>query len=246
MERGLSPHFVFSLFAHDTSFTMRFPRVTKIRDDKGPEDCMTMEGVPLCWNMSLTIELVNMVRTFEGRLNRLGRTQGSTMKKKRMKTSARKVQLRRVVCSFNSQSADVPTHFKGVDSVAIHIIGDIFDGLELCICFGAESPLNPGVMNGSLDISKREVEELIYSHGGTCVQNPTSRTFAAIACTLINLSLSLLSDKESLKVKNLAKNGELIVVKLQWIEDCIKTNTLVTLEPKYCRLFCAHPDLTGT
>jgi DNA ligase-4 len=139
---------------YKTGFTLRFPRVERIRLDKE-------------WNEGLNFEELNqLVETFGGRFTKrkYGETQqeGSengteTGKKKKKKSVQRK---QRVVSSFYQPS----------DLSSVEITTQLFDQLEFCI------------MNGDDDIfTKAQMEAWVHRNGGKMVQNPTMDTHYIIA-----------------------------------------------------------------
>lgn len=89
-------------------------------------------------------------------------------------------------------------------------------------------------MNGDNEISKEELELLLYQHGATLTQHPTKNTFAAIASREGN-PFSLLRSANSvlvIKVANLMKQGTVDIIKSKWVLECVTQEALVTLEPR--------------
>jgi len=126
-------------------YTLRFPRVQKIREDKSFEQCMTY------------LELIEMVRNFDGRLS--SRKYGEVVDKEVKKR--KKNQIKRTY--------SVMMQYQPIDISKFEVVSDLFNTLEFCI------------INGSDEINKLEIEKLIYQYGGTTVQHPRDNTYAIIA-----------------------------------------------------------------
>lgn len=137
-------------------YTLRFPRVIKIRTDKNWTQCMDLT------------ELVSLAQEFSGRYAKrragpaLERGEGNgggdaeQKKKRRSGPSSR----RGVTLGRQFQDTDVST---------IAVKTDLFAGLQFCVITGDEEK------------SKSELETLIHEYGGHKVQYPGPQTFCAIA-----------------------------------------------------------------
>jgi DNA ligase-4 len=137
---------------YKTGFTLRFPRVMKIRTDKSWDQCMTY------------VEFLELMRLTDGRLSRrkIGDRNDSQEDGPTTGTGKRKQIAPR-------RTWAVLKHFQPVDPSAVEVKGDLFANLEFC------------VMNGDQQQTKSALELMIHSYKGSTVQYPTINTFCVIA-----------------------------------------------------------------
>lgn len=102
-----------------------------------------------------------------------------------------------------------PKTFDTKQLKTVEIVSSLFRDLEFC------------VMSGDDSSTKEELEALIQSHGGKTVIYPSQRTFAVIG------------SKKTLRISNIITEGNIDVVLLNWIRQCIKHACVIPLEPRH-------------
>ncbi|XP_043277633.1 DNA ligase 4 [Venturia canescens] len=138
---------------HPAGYTLRFPRVVKVRDDKPWEDAWTLK------------ELRAMVK--DG-----GFVQKAT---KRHATSS---DIRDVNTKMPRNVRPAPmridTKYLGVKTSLVTRLTRLFSEKEFCVMNGEEGSPN------KRKLSKNDIELLLCTHGAKIVQNPGNETFAVI------------------------------------------------------------------
>lgn len=134
-----------------TRYTLRFPRVQKLRLDKNWYDSMD-------WNELQTLTKQGRATSKRySEIDKLNDDEDEPPKKKRKITKTTR------------RSLTVLPAFQQVDTKGLSIIGSLFSGNEIC------------VLTGNLLHSKSDIEKLVYQHGATCSQYPTESTSYVIA-----------------------------------------------------------------
>ncbi|KAJ3129275.1 DNA ligase (ATP) [Nowakowskiella sp. JEL0407] len=106
--------------------------------------------------------------------------------------------------------AMVDTSMLPTDVSGVRKLDELFEGKEICIFPNVED-----------EYDKMELEREVVKHGGKFVQNPTGNTFVVIA------------DRQTMKVTNLIKSGNMDIVRSKWLFSCIKNGELLPLNPRY-------------
>ncbi|KAL0480389.1 DNA ligase [Acrasis kona] len=134
-----------------TGYTLRFPRVKRIRDDKNFDHCNTFSELS---------ELVNNpTRRTASSLTSIKGDRGS---KRKQRSEAAAEPRKRLKTSVISSCHDT-------DTSNIKKEGKAFVGKEFV------------VLSGDAENTKEQLERLIVKHGGTKVQNPSERTWLIVA-----------------------------------------------------------------
>ncbi|CAG0913200.1 unnamed protein product [Notodromas monacha] len=191
---------------YKVGFTLRFPRITKLRDDKGWFDCMTLE------------EFHNLRRGNSGKLvatqalafgdseeGSSGEdaeiTPGSPKKRKRTAATQPRV--------FTQAASQLASQFKPADVSSIPQSSEIFSGKEFYI------------ISGTKEVPKDVLEKEVHRFGGTFTQNGTAgKTYCVIA-----------RDSESPKVKNLARSRNYDILKPSWLLRCLEDGRIYNWRP---------------
>ena len=132
-------------------YTLRFPRVKRVRLDKVAEQVTTVD------------ELLEMVSHYE---SRAARTKLAAVREPKPKKAA-KVGLFATHALTGLALSKLDEHPEKEHLLKVHT--NIFKGREFCI------------INGDMSFRKDFLETLVRNQGGTLVQAPTSKTFVAIA-----------------------------------------------------------------
>eukprot|EP00039_Didymoeca_costata_P013649 m.211217 g.211217 ORF g.211217 m.211217 type:complete len:956 (-) comp15833_c0_seq2:4120-6987(-) len=132
-------------------YTLRFPRVVRIRYDKAWKDTNTLKDVH------------KLIEDHGGRLTSLDRGGVLDGSKKRKRDAGHaKVEKVAVTVADDFRPTLVDKSTFSCDSV-------VFKGLEFC------------VLKGSDELPKKRIEELLHRNGGSFVQNPGEHTHACVA-----------------------------------------------------------------
>ncbi|KAJ3226677.1 DNA ligase (ATP) [Clydaea vesicula] len=151
---------------YECNFTLRFPRFVKLREDKGPDDCLTF------------LQLKEIIRHTRGKLR-------SRTAKSLHEESIRK---KRVIAPRTVIGVSVEN--LAVNVKEIEKIGIIFKNLEFCVLAdGIEFKLNDKFQ------TKHDVERVIIANGGNVVQNPVSTTNFVVSDKLTVRVNNLISGK---------------------------------------------------
>jgi DNA ligase-4 len=138
---------------YKSGYTLRFPRVMKIRTDKNWDMCMTIQ------------ELIDMATNFEGRYAK--RKFSESTGAKDTKSPAKKKKVTSV--EIRNPAAVVLPSFRPIDPRTVEVKSDLFKNLEFF------------VVSGDFKHPKVMLQTLIMMHGGTTIQTPTQRTYCVIA-----------------------------------------------------------------
>lgn len=138
---------------YKVGFTLRFPRVVKIRLDKDWYECCDLNFV------------LKMAQTHGGRhvkthisvSNSNGEIKDKPSKKRKRITSTR------------TKTRTWLPHFLPLDTSSVPVTASIFEGQSFC------------VMNGDDQHSKNDLEASIHQNGGTIVQYPLDKNTFVIA-----------------------------------------------------------------
>ncbi|MDP2438748.1 MAG: ATP-dependent DNA ligase, partial [archaeon] len=123
-------------------YTLRFPRVEKLRLDRSAADCMSHS------------EIIQLFAEFEGRMAHRCYEEGSGLgiANKRSRRAAAGA------APKGKKQRTVGAQFRATDVSSVAVEDLLFQGLVFC------------VMSGSEEHSKQELEILVHSHGGTLTQ----------------------------------------------------------------------------
>ncbi|EGG24891.1 DNA ligase IV [Cavenderia fasciculata] len=195
-----------------TGYTLRFPRVIKIRDDKPWDECLDFGAM-----LSLATE-------FEGRYAKRKYTMGDdgdgdgggggggrkTKRKKKTNPDGTPI----ASTAKGKKKTTLLSIFQDTDTSHILPSNNIFMGVEFCVINGDSRT--------SLVASKARLETLIVENGGTKVQYPSPATTKYVV-----------SSREVVKIQNLIHDGHFDIVHYQWLLDCIQEGKVLPLSPKY-------------
>ncbi|XP_076463012.1 LOW QUALITY PROTEIN: DNA ligase 4-like [Babylonia areolata] len=135
-------------------YTLRFPRVEMIRDDKPWTQCMTTADVE-------DLRLKSGGKLAGGRMElgegEEGEEVGGGPSKKKRRVAPRAVQPK------------LMSRFKGADVSDVEQVSQVLSGKEVC------------VMNGPADLTKPQIERKVVEMGAKFVQNPGSTTSFVLA-----------------------------------------------------------------
>lgn len=101
---------------------------------------------------------------------------------------------------------------QGADISKLKVEGSLFEEMKFY------------VMNGTKDLNKNDIEELIYKNGGTFIQS------------LLDNAIAIGSDDDKnqpYRLQVLHDNKKCDIRRAQWIVDCVAANDLLPLEPRY-------------
>lgn len=171
-----------------TRYTLRFPRVQKVRLDKNWNDAMD-------WNELQVLTKKSSSSLASKRVRDVSASQDEPAVKKRKITTKKSLQV-------------LPA-YQQADTSDLTISTSLFSGLEFCI------------LTGNSFVSKKDLERLVYQHGGNRVQYPTSKTNYVIA------------DNRTLRVENLIKTNTCDIIRPSWIQTCTSNSNLIQLEPRF-------------
>lgn len=103
----------------------------------------------------------------------------------------------------------VSTRFLGADLTEVEQSSSSFDGFELC------------VLHTVLKTLKADLERKIASNGGSVVRNPTQNTHCVVA-----------ENEKNIRVRSVIKAGKYDVLKLSWLERCLRMNKVLPFAPE--------------
>jgi DNA ligase-4 len=189
---------------YGSGFTLRFPRVTKIRYDKHWYDCMTLP------------EFLQVAHTFDGRYARrtvdlagLGSAEGVSGQKGRKRRAAGDGTTAAATTAAATRKRLLLPSVAAADVSDVQAASQIFAGHEFCVYSGdAKSP------------NKQELERIIVGNGGTIVQEPLASTHAVIAGL-----------KRTVKIRNLELNARWNIIFFKWVTDSVAAGEMLELEP---------------
>uniref|UniRef100_A0A183J4E8 BRCT domain-containing protein n=1 Tax=Soboliphyme baturini TaxID=241478 RepID=A0A183J4E8_9BILA len=141
--------------AFGIGYTLRFPRVVKVREDKAWSDCMTVE------------EFLNLKEVYAGRLARIIDNRAMDGVDTRSSIHPRHKP------SSSKPRPQLGTQFERAAVRDYDEKSTVFDGLEFCI------------INGSTSFPKKTLERLVLENGGSIVQHPTENTYCVVADRLV-------------------------------------------------------------
>ena len=135
---------------YKAGYTLRFPRMEALRDDKKFTSVMNME------------EMDNLWKSFQGKL-----ATGYSLGDATLSPSKKRTRVTRKI----NRPITVDDRFKSIDCSEVTKKSEIFADREICVM-----PII--VENGG--ISKSDLETMIVENGGKIVQNPTKDTFCVL------------------------------------------------------------------
>uniref|UniRef100_A0A0C9Q6E2 DNA ligase 4 n=1 Tax=Fopius arisanus TaxID=64838 RepID=A0A0C9Q6E2_9HYME len=142
-------------------WTLRFPRVEKIRDDKPFDDCCTLAEL-------------------RGLKNRRGFIQKLT-KRHATTEDIYEAPLKFKKSRHTISEIKVDDCYLGISASDVVRASRVFMGKEFCVINGETMKERAGEGNTGKGMTKREIERLVMEHSGKIVQNPTKETFCVIA-----------------------------------------------------------------
>lgn len=143
---------------YSCTYTLRFPRVKRIRDDKEWHECLDMKL------------LQGMVTASQQKHLNLVVSGTTMMSSKAAKRQQRFGQTEEEVVRGNRRPVTTLSHFLGTDTSNVNIVSTIFKGLEFVV-LNCQEPYN-----------KSQIERLIAAHSGRFIQNVTEKTNYILAC----------------------------------------------------------------
>lgn len=203
---------------YDSKYTLRFPRVVKVRLDKPWEDAMTLK------------ELYQLRDSCEGKLAKKSnshRSGGNWFNKNKAQANSQdndlgsssddddvkpkkpnKAGLKLAPLKKSPKKCFMPSGNSNLMATTSIKKSSIFEGHVFCVLGD--------------DKWKKEIISLLKSHGAAKeVANPTPDSFCIVA------------DKESLRIKNYKKHGKHDIAKGRiWIDKCIAANKIVNFLPE--------------
>lgn len=152
-----------------TAFTLRFPRIMKIRRDKDSSDCCTLSEFE-----SLFIDGGDRNEGVRKLVKRHA-TETDLFKAHTRSLAKRRANTATTVVKVNSYTTEIP----------VVVLDDFAKGLKICILSSDRGfP------------SKNELENYVRMHGGTVVANPGKDTFLCVAKKEVLLVKRLCASKE--------------------------------------------------
>lgn len=182
--------------------TLRFPRVAKIRYDKGLWECETLPTVQALGFSRQTLN--HAVRATEITLEQLEKP-----KLKRARVGSKKSSIRK-------QVPTVQQEFRIVDLQGVRVTSKVFKGYGFYVVPGRD--YEPG--NG-----KDELQRKLYAGGGTLLANPGD-LFEHLRAHYV-----IASSTRSRKVQNLVANGHQDIYAPAWVDHCLSKGRLVPPTP---------------
>jgi DNA ligase-4 len=194
---------------YGSGFTLRFPRVTKIRYDKHWYDCMTLS------------EFQQVAHTHDGRYARRtvvelasaggGAGDGAGGPRGRKRRAPGGAGGEGAATSLSARQRMLLPSVAAADVSDVRAASQIFAAHEFCVYSGdAKSP------------NKQELERLIVANGGTVVQEPLASTYAVIAGL-----------KRTVKIRNLETYGRWNIIIYTWVTESVRAGEMLELEPAH-------------
>lgn len=191
-------------------YTLRHPRVEKIRFDKGIQDCMKIE------------EVMDYIRRGGGQYSvrtygdavangsgQLAKKKKAQKKKPKLGTDAGGVAGISVVPGLK------PTDLRGVEKTS-----SLFEDKEFCVF----------VLNKlKTDVTKEAIEKLVVQQGGTLVQVPRDGTFCVIT-----------DDDNNVRVDTWKKLDKFDILRPSWLEESVAAGALLALEKRFVVFMCSR------
>ena len=209
-------------------YTLRFPRVEKIRDDKCWNDCLTvseLKDLVEHRNQNLKIKKRDSDEAFlaeidrainmetQGRENGLGGSSGEAQSLKKLKNRLQRLKNGKGVKKFKGDKTkkrkEVLEDFRQTDVSGVEKKSDLLKGHEIVI------------LNCGKKFSKSEIEASIVRNGGRRVQNCLPSTTIALA------------EVNNFRCKALNRKYGISVLDVKWLMDSIKDQRLMDYLPKY-------------
>lgn len=169
--------------SYKTGYTLRFPRVEKVRYDKNWSDCCTTSDFE-------KLRLSNSGKLASRHVMAADLSQAPPKKRPRTKPVGA-----------------VGRDYRAADLTDSDQRGTLFTGKEIC------------VLSGNAQVSKQVMEKRIHEQGGTCVQQRGPDTFCIVA------------GKKDFRLKNLIQNGDVDVVKVDWLLRVLDEERLLEWTP---------------
>ncbi|KAJ1554323.1 DNA ligase (ATP), partial [Nowakowskiella sp. JEL0078] len=155
------------------------------------------------WNEALTLtQLLEYISKNKGRM------QSRSLKDEDYNSKKRKKKQGTLGGGPARKVATVDPIYLATDVSKIKKSDELLKNLEFCVL--------PAVDD---EYDKEDLEKEITKHGGKFTQHPTIRTRAVIA------------DRQTMKVSNIIKAGNVDIVKAKWIYSCISIGDMIPLNP---------------
>ncbi|TDH65009.1 uncharacterized protein CCR75_000635 [Bremia lactucae] len=192
---------------YQTGLTIRFPRCKAIRNDKEWYQCISLQDLNAARGSQSTKRASEVVLGQKGALKRPTKRQTVS----------------------NLRATGVLQEYSRADLEGIAQERNVFEGLEFCVLPGKYQMPSSDTMSfipasviekNAMHLSKQAVEKMLYSFGGTIVQNPIAGSTHYVVAAA----------DAGLKVANLKKQGLFNVVHVKWIFHCLFVSRLVPLK----------------
>lgn len=195
---------------YPTNYTLRFPRVNRIRYDKNWDDSMTIE------------ELKSILENFAAgrRLKRKHKNIEDVLQEEEGKKKKRK-NVRKQKKDGDKEGLCL-TQFRATDLTALVSKDTFFQRMEFYV-----------VSLGDSQVTKQFLERTVAEYGGLCVQNllPTTTHLIAARCNLEKSFCNFF--RKDFKVQNIIKASGKCVIHYNWILKCAENGELIELTPDY-------------
>jgi hypothetical protein len=145
---------------YSCTYTLRFPRVKRIREDKAWYECLDMKQLQAM--VTLSQQRKSNINTLSLISSKSAKHCQRTMATATARTNREGRNRKDIVTLEN--------FLLGIEASSVEVKSNLFKGKEFVI-FNCQDPF-----------TKPELERMILSHSGTCVQNPTERTCYILAC----------------------------------------------------------------
>lgn len=185
-------------------YTLRHPRVDKVRYDKGMDDCATYE------DMMKAAERVQYAFRSYGAAVEQGMVTKKA-KKKKIKAAGAGADGAGNAHESSRQLIMLPMN-KPTVLGEVEKLSNLFSAKEFSVLIQASTG----------ETSKAAIENLILQHGGTLVQLPGEHTYYVIAV-----------DTQHPRVQNYVRIGRWNIVRPSWVRECVDANSWVPLEPRH-------------
>ncbi|OQS05575.1 DNA ligase [Thraustotheca clavata] len=173
---------------YQTGLTLRFPRLKAIRYDKSWSECLTMAQLN-----TMKGQQFNQKRAVDVAF---GQKETSKRLKSTQKTKRAALDRGHVGVSLAYTQANLDEVVEA---------SKVFQGCTFCVLPGKYPD----------EMTKQSIEQLLYSHGGTCVQNPHPKLNSSETTKIIAVN------GDGVKLRNYMKQGIYDVITIDWICRCI-------------------------